>query len=202
MKYDLEDARVIDRFRGEQRGVFSKSDLQALLGETHPTAFARRLRVLERHHVVRRFVRGWYVAETFDLPTLSQRLAPTSYVSFGRVLADGLIVGTAPEREIMAVKIGRSRTYEGLGYRVIHLGVVESLYFGYEVRDGVGWADAEKATLDVLYFHLRGRRYLFDIYSDIRFDALNRQRVDAYLAHYRNPKLVTFVRNLLGGNAR
>jgi len=147
--------------------------------------------------VLRRFCRGFYVTESFDLPTLSQRIAPDSYVSFGTVLARELLIGPRPSRRVEAVKVGKSRTYAGLGYEVVHLHIAPHLAFGYEATDGVQFADTEKAVLDVLYFHLRGRRYPFDIYSGIDFDKLDRVRLDSYLKLYRNPKFVTFARGLL-----
>ena len=196
MKYAV-DVRAIESAVGAQRGVFSKADLQTLLAEPHPAAFARRFRALEANGVLRRFSRGFYVAESFDLPTLSQRIAPHSYVSFGTVLARELLIGISPVRQVVAAKVGKSRNYAGLGYEVVHLRLAPHLAFGDAASDGVRFADAEKAVLDVLYFHLRGRRYPFDIYSDIDFDRLDRRRLEAYLARYRNPKFVVFARGLL-----
>ena len=57
--------------------------------------------------------------------------------------------------------------------------------------------DKEKAVLDVLYFHLRGRAYPFDLYSDIRFDELDRHRVREYLKRYENPKFIAFAETVL-----
>ena len=154
--------------------------------------------MLETHGVLRRFVRGWYVTEGFDLAILSQSIALNSYISFGTVLARELLIGPRPERQILAVKDGRTRRYRGLGYEIAHLGVAPHLFFGYTVQQGVRYADAEKAVLDVLYFHLRGRRYSFDVYSDIRFDDLDRARLSTYLERYENPKFITFARRVVG----
>jgi len=147
--------------------------------------------------VLRRFLRGWYVAETFDLPTLSQRLAPDSYVSFGNVLARNLLIGTSPERQVMAAKVGRGRTYQALGFQIVHLGLARHLHFGYEVQGGVEFADSEKAVLDVLYFHMRGQTFFFDPFSDIDFTRLDSAQLRRYLARYKNPKFVSFVFNVL-----
>ena len=192
------DFRLVGRLSSEQRGVFSKSDLQTALGERHPAAFVRRLDALEKQGVLRRFVRGWYVAESFDLPTLSQRIAPASSVSFGHVLARELLVGTAPVRQVMGTKIGRTRTYRGLGCEVVHLGIAAHLDFGHRTIDGVRYSDPEKAVLDVLYFHLRGQKYAFDLYSDVRFDRVDTARILSYLTRYRNPKFVVFAKSVLG----
>jgi len=191
------DDRLLRSLAPAQRGVFSKTDLQTALAEKHPAALSRRIRALLELGALRRFVRGWYVAPEFDLPTLSQRIAPRSYVSFGNALARELIVGSAPERQVVAAKVGTARRYSGLGVEIVHVGIASHLDFGYQTIDGVAWADAEKAVLDVLYFHLRGRRYVFDIYSDIAFQKLDGDRLRAYLNHYRNPRFVAFVNGLL-----
>lgn len=193
----VSDTRAIEQAAEAQRGVFSKADLQTMLAEPHPSAFARRYRALEERGVLRRFCRGFYVTESFDLPTLSQRIAPDSYIGFGTVLARELLVGPRSSRRVVGVKVGKSRTYEGLGYEVVHLHVAPHLFFGFTATDGVRFADAEKAVLDVLYFHLRGRRYPFDIYSDIDFDRLDRRRLESYLERYRNPKFVAFAHDVL-----
>jgi len=197
MKY-ANDVRAIQSVSAAQRGVFSKADLQTLLAEPHSAAFRRRFQALESNGILRRFCRGIYVAETFDLPTLSQRIAPASYVSFGTVLATALLVGTQPERQVVAAKVGKSRRYERLGYEVVHLGVAPHLVFGIETVDGVRIAGVEKAVLDVLYFHMRGRKYTFDIYSDIDFTRIDRRRIESYLRRYRNPKFVVFARDIMG----
>lgn len=191
------DACPVERAAPAQRRVFSKADLQTLLAEPHPAAFARRPGALEKDRLLRRFSRGFYVTDSFDLPTLSQRIAPDSYLSFDTVLARQLLIGALPERRVIAAKPGKSRTYVGLGYEIVHLHIAPHLDFGHTVQGGVRLADAEKAVLDVLYFHVRGRRYPFDIYSDIDFTRLDRRRLAAYLDRYRNPKFVAFVRGLV-----
>ncbi|MBK8979848.1 MAG: hypothetical protein IPM29_28455 [Planctomycetes bacterium] len=192
------DLRLVQRAARAQRGVFTKADLQVLLGEKHPAAFARRVDALARAGGLQRFCRGFYVAEEFDLPTLSQRIEPASTVSFGTVLVRALLIGTRPDRQVIATKPGgRSRSYTGLGVEVVHLRVAAHLDFGYRVERGVRFAEPEKAVLDVLSFHLRGRRYPFDVYSDIDYARLDRAKLEQYLDRYRNPKFATFVRKLL-----
>lgn len=194
----IDDLLLIQGLAAPQRGVFSKADLQTAFQEPHSSAFVRRIQALERTGVLRRFVRGWYVAEPFDLATLSQRLAPMSYVSLGTVLANNLLIGTNPERRMTAVKVGKTRRYSNLGLEIEHLGITPDLYFGYaRAADGIRYADSEKAVLDVLYYHLRGKRYVFDIYSDVAFDKLDMDRLGKYLERYRNPKVVTFVKRTL-----
>lgn len=193
----IDDVRTLRMLESSQRGVFSKADLQTALAERHPAAFVRRVNALLENEILRRFCRGWYVTEGFDLATLSQRIAPESYVSFTTVLARNLIVGPNPEGMIVAVKTGRSRRYENRGLVIEHVSVARELLFGFSVDDGVRYADPEKAFLDTLYFHLRGRRVPFDIYSDMAVDRLDRTRVLEYLGRYRNPKFVAFAEGVL-----
>lgn len=193
----LADAQVLRGLETPQRGVFSKGDLQAALGERHPAAFVRRVGTLVEHGALARFCRGWYVTEGFDLATLSQRLAPESYVSFTTVLARHLVVGPSPATTIVAVKVGRPRRYSDGEHVVEHVSVGESLLFGFTATDGVRYADAEKAFLDTLYFHLRGRRSPFDLYSDLALHRLDRDRIRDYLLRYRNPRFVAFVQGVL-----
>lgn len=191
------DAALLGALAADQRGVFSAADLRTVLAARHPTSFARRVRRLLEQGTLRRFVRGWYVTAGFDLATLSQRLASRSCVSFGTVLADALLIGPQPRQSVMATKVGPARTYGGLGHEVVHLSLAEHLDFGWELRDGVRYASPEKAVLDSLYFHLRRRRYVFDIYSDIDVERLDRALLSDYLSRYRNPRFVRFAQELL-----
>ncbi len=193
----IADGRLLEQFDGDQHGVYSSADLRTALAEPHAAAFARRLQRLGDQGELRRFCRGFYVRTAFDLATLSQRLAPESYVSFGTVLARELVVGTDPARHVVAVKLGRTRRYEALGFVIEHVGTTADLLFGFSVRDGVRYADAEKAVIDTLYYHLRGRRYGFDLHSDINLRRLDRKKLRDYLRRYQNPKFVTFAKRLL-----
>lgn len=193
----ISDALILRGLEGSQGGVFSKGDLQNALGERHPAAFVRRVGSLIEHGVLHRFCRGWYVTQGFDLATLSQRLAPESYISFTTVLSRHLIVGPSPARTIVGVKTGRPRRYTDGEYVIEHVSVAARLWFGFSATDGVRYADPEKAFLDTLYFHLRGRTFPFDVYSDVAHTKLDRQRVRTYLSRYRNPRFVSFVRGVL-----
>ncbi len=191
------DARIIRSLEHAQVGVFSKADLQTAFAERHAAAFARRINSLLNLGVLRRYSRGWYVTEDFDLATLSQRLAPSSCISFSTVLARHLIIGPDPENRIVAVKTGRPRRYALGDYIIEHVSVNDSLLFGFETVAGVRYADPEKAAVDTLYFHLRGRRYPFDIFSDMAVDRLDHVRVRRYLERYNNPRFVAFAKGVL-----
>ncbi|MEN8151223.1 MAG: hypothetical protein ABFS86_15515 [Planctomycetota bacterium] len=193
----IADSRLIAGLRKAQGGVFSTADLRSAFAEPHPAALGRRIRSLIQQEVLFRFTRGFYVTGEFDLPVLSQRIAPASCISFETVLARTLVIGPKPERRVVATKVGRPRRYSARGFAIEHVSLSPHLSFGCESVDGVRMADTEKAALDVLYFHLRGRRYAFDIYSDMNLDRLNRARLKEYLRHYANPRFRRFAERVL-----
>ena len=193
----FDDSQLIGGFTTPQRGVFSTADLKTALNEKHPAAFGRRISALINRGGLFRFTRGFYVSQDFSLETLSQRIAPQSCISFGTVLVNSLVIGTKPSRRIVSTKVGPTRSYKALGFEITHLGITQKLAFGFEVRDGIRFANPEKAVLDVLYFHLRGRKFPFDIYSDLNLGKLNLDLVHEYLLKYPNPKFVTFAKNVL-----
>lgn len=194
----IPDSRLVARLSGPQSGVFSTADLRTAFAEPHTAAFARRIRELLRHGVLVRFTRGFYVSEEFELPVLSQRIATDSCISFETVLAQGMVIGTKPDRRVVATKVGRTRRYTACDFEIEHVCISEHLSFGYEYTNGVRYANPEKAVLDVLYFHLHGRRFAFDIYSDINHRKLDMGRVREYLRRYQNPKFVVFAERVLG----
>ena len=191
------DLLTLRRLSTAQRGCFSKDDLATALAEPHPSALVRRLTALQAHGILTRVSRGWYVTADFDRLVLSQRLAPSSYLSLETVLGAHGVIGVRPEHRIVAVKEGKTRTYESALVTVEHLGVQAHLLFGWELAGTVKRATPEKALLDALHFYQHGRRLPFDPYSDVNARRLNRARLDEYLQRYKNPKFVAFVEKVL-----
>ncbi len=193
----VDDVRSIERLRRAQRGVFSLQDLRTAFSEPHDAALHRRIDKLLAAGALRRFGTGFYVAETFELEVLCQRIAPDSAVSFESVLARELVIGPLPVNSVSAVRDGRGATWSAHGTSVIYHHLAPHLRFGEVTRDGVRRTDAEKAMLDVLTFHLRGRRALFDLYDDVNLKRLDKKKLAKYLDRYQNPKLVAFARDVL-----
>ncbi len=179
-------------------GVLSKSDLQTMLAEPTPPRHHRMVKKLEQQGILRRFMRGLYVLPDFEFHVLAQRIAPQSYVSCEAVLSRALLIGPAPEKSLTSVRVGRTRTYENLGYRLTILGIKKELYWGFENEGFTRRATPEKAALDCLYFYQHGRSFLFDVYSDVQYDDLDRQRLASYLKRYRNRKFVSFAKTVMG----
>jgi hypothetical protein len=118
-------------------------------------------------------------------------------IGFSTVLSRNLIIGPNPGNKIVAVKTGRPRRYVQDDFVIEHVSVTPELLFGFSTEDGIRVADAEKAFIDTLYVHLRGRRYPFDIYSDMAVHKLDGEKVRDYQSRYRNRKFVAFAEGVL-----
>lgn len=205
MKNTIDDKLLVSANAQKMGSVFSLADLAVLFAEPHKTQLYRRIAHLEERGVLRRFVRGLYVTEVTDelplLPLLSQRLCADSYESFATVLSDHLLIGSKPRYRLDAVKRGKSRTYTDGKITVRHFGSDAPSYFGFATEAGIRRASPEKAVLDLLYYHQHGASFGVDIYSDIDFTRIDRQRLLASLAHYRNPKFKAFVSGVINETA-
>lgn len=184
----------------KHHGVFTVHDLMNLLLAKHPVELQQKLKPLLKTGVLNRFCRGFYVTKEFDLEWLSQKISPSSAISLGSVLAREMLIGSIPQKSVTAVKIGRSRVYESELGRIVHLGLAQSLWFGYAIqKGGLRIASKEKAFLDTLYFYQSGHRLSFNIFSDVQTDKLDRKIVNSYLKKYKNPRFRKFVEGILDG---
>jgi hypothetical protein len=197
-----QDAELLAKLRLTCRGVFTTHDLQTILTKKTPLALQRRIRQLESVGFLTRVRRGLYVAQEYDLAALSQRLNPRSYLSFGTALAAAQLIGVASNREVWAAVLGSSHIHNIGDRRVVHVRIGEAMFGGYVNVGGVRQATPEKAFLDTLYAHQHGRRFLFDVFSDIQIDRLDRSRLRKLLRLYRNPKFHAFVRGVLDAEHR
>lgn len=197
MNNGILNAELIRKYSPSLGGVFSLSDLKGLFPLLPQNVFYRRMTILEKAGILKRFTRGIYLAENFNISVLSQKISPESYVSFETVLAKNMIIGTLPARELKAVKVGKKRKYVSNDFSIVHFGIERKLFFGFETVDGINFATKEKALLDTLYFHIRGVRFYFDIYSDIDLEKIDTNIIKKYLSKYKNPKFVKFVKGYL-----
>lgn len=197
MKDIFKNAELIRRYAADVGGVFELSDLKSIFPLMPAKVLYRRLGEMERAGLLKRFARGIYLAEKFEPAVLSQKLCPESYVSFERVLAKHMLIGTVPANELKAVKIGKRRLYASDELTIVHLGIDKELFFGFESEGGVNFATKEKALLDTLYFYVKGEKFFFDIHSDIDLKKIDAAVIKKYLKKYKNPKFVSFVKNYL-----
>jgi len=176
----------------------TSADLKTLLNPSQPHNFLLRLQALEKSGLIQRVVRGIYVTpKSFKMEAVSQKLCMKSYITLSTVLAREMIIGPLPGKRLYAVKIGKKRIYTSPLGEIIHLSIAPHLFFGFEKYNGMNWATPEKALLDTLYFHQKGYKFNFDIYSDINIQKLNKKKLTSYLQKYRNPKFKTFIKGYL-----
>ena len=197
MKKFIEDNALIQRYSPTLGGVFLFSELATLFAESHKTATYRRIEHLENAGTLQRFIKGIYVTQQFDAQVLSQKICPESYISFGNILAEHLIIGILPRNQIDAIKPGRTKTYAGPSCTIRQLGSIDHILFGYETIRGIRKATPEKALLDTLYFHQHGIQFPFDVYSDVNWGYINQEKILLHLQRYKNPKFVAFAKGMM-----
>ncbi len=199
MKKILDVNKLIEEYSDNQRGVFSLGDLKNIIDGNNSLIY-RIIDKLSEAGILNQFCRGFYITEKFDLKTLNQRICSESYISFGNILADNLLIGSVPNYRVMSVKLGKSRIYNDSKYTVDQRGIKKELFFGYKIENGIKIATAEKAFLDVIYFYQKGMKFSFDIYNDIDIEGLDKNLVLKYLKKYKNKIFITLVKELLNGN--
>lgn len=204
MKSMVENLMQLESLAPSYGGVFSASDLKNLFLSSSSEAANQKLKPFLKAGFLTRACRGFYVTKKFDLERLSARLCPDSAISFGNVLAQEMVIGSIPQKTVYAVKRGKSRTYRLPTGQIVHLGFTggqnSNAWFGYDVyKQGVRYADKEKAFLDTLYFYQLGHRFSFNVYSDINVSVLDSKKIEEYLRKYKNPKFKQFVKGVLIG---
>lgn len=194
----IEYNNLISKNAEAMGGVYTFSDLAVILATQHRSLLPRRIHQLIEAGVLFRFAKGFYVRESFDFEQLAQRMYPTSYLSFESVLAERLVIASVPLKKLSVICPGQGRhaTIASGEYRLEKAYIKPSYFFGFSQSAGVCKADVEKALIDVLYFYVKGRRTIFDIYSDINWDRIDQKKLMIYLDRYKNPKFVAMVREL------
>lgn len=196
MKIDGKDYNLVQTYAPKLRGVFTTTDLSNLLNAPNKVQLYRKISQLENCNLLQKFCRGIFTSGSVPLAVISQRICPKSYISLGNVLAQNLMIGSIPQKTVYAIKNGKNRIYSGKDGEVIHFGISPRLFFGFGEQNSIRYADKEKALLDVLYFYQIGKRFSFNIYSDIAYDLLDRNKITTYLKKYNNPKFRSFVLGL------
>lgn len=139
-----------------EKPLFKVADL-AQLTDLHPGGLATQLKRLVQDGVLQRPVRGWYI-NPFRTPTneeIAMVLRSPSYLSLEYALSAASILSQWSFR-LTLVTTGTPYlfTKEHPRFEYHHLG--RTLFYGYRMRDGVAWADPEKALLDLIYLrHLK-----------------------------------------------
>ena len=196
----LENTQKLLEFAPKVGGVFSLSELSSLFDISSQQMLWIKIRQFEDAGLLKRYSRGIYVTQGFDRMILSAKVRTDSYVSFGSALAVYSLIGTESPFLVSCVVSSKASEYKG-DVNLSYAQISKNLYFGTTFLDnGVRIADAEKAVLDTLYFYSHKKTFYFNIFQDINFLALSKEKMDSYLDRYANPKFITFVRNTVYGN--
>jgi hypothetical protein len=199
MKSDLIDSVVLISLAEQVGGVFSLTELSALFQISNPLLLNRKIKGFIVAGALRRYCRGIYVVQEFSPEVLAQKVRPRSYISLGSALARHRMIGTEPRFQVSSLDTSPAAEFKG--EPILSFGQVsESMLFGFDILDkGIRVADPEKALLDTLYFHLKGRRYFFQLFNDVSVDRIDRVKYESYLTRFQNPKFVAFAKRYLDG---
>ena len=111
--------------------------------------------------ILQKVAQGLYLpmGKTVPLENIAAQLYFPTYLSFESALAQYGILNLIPY-SITFATTRKTRKYTLNGREIEFRQIVPRLYFGFEMRNGVFVALAEKAFLDEIYFVLRGRTSL------------------------------------------
>ncbi len=185
-------------FSADLSGVFSFSDLWALTGLGSSDRVAKIATSLVREGILMKVRRGLYVTADADPWVLAGRLRECCCISLDSALARAGVIGTVPARSVSAVSTGNSKTVTTPLGRIRFFKIKSDLLFGFQTPiSGVAVADTEKAYLDLLYYYVKGARFVVDPMRDVDVWKLDRRKISKYLRQYKNPKFRTFVTRIL-----
>ena len=194
---NISDEQCLQQVEAQMDRVFTLEDLRVLFRHHTDSGLYKLIQKLERQGSLVKMMRGIYARPEADLKRVCQRMLPEAYLSCGTALAKHLLIGSIPRKQVYAVRVGRPRTYQTPLGRVHVFSIKPSLYFGFQIEEGLRYADPEKAYLDAWYFRFKGARLSFDPSVDVAFADLNPHRLREYLSAY-NARFVHYI-NRNGG---
>lgn len=189
---------IVDKLRKNTGGIFSYAELSNIIASRSPLQNSRTLARLTREGVLSKICRGFYVTKNFDLWMLTARLEPKATISMDSILAKEGLIGTVPKNVSAVVSGKRKRCIVTNSGDILIHSISKELDFGITaLNNGIRVATPEKAYLDLLYFYQKGTRFVIDPLQEVDTLKLNRKLIAKYLANYKNPKFVQFVKGLL-----
>lgn len=164
--------------------VYTLDDLRILYHEYSDSGLYKLIQRLESQGSLLKLTRGYYASPGADLKRVCHRVHPEAYLTCTTSLAKHLLIGSIPQKQVYAARVGRPRKYETPLGRLTVFSIKPELCFGFALEEGLRMADPEKAYLDAWYFTLKGARFSFDPASDVAVEDLNRTRLEEYLSAY------------------
>ena len=174
------------------KGVFSLMELSSVFNESSKISLHSIINRFIKAGILKRYCREIYTLENFDFGVLSAKVRQNSYISLGSALATHRLIGTESPFQVFCIVEFKAAYYKGVP-NISYYKLAKELCFGFEPNEkGVLIAEPEKAVLDTLYFYLHGKKFHFNIFSDINYNRLNKNKFFAYLEPSGNAKFKTF----------
>ena len=181
------------RWAKELGNVFTIRDLQLIARKKSEVGVYRMINALIAEGTLLKIKRGVYATPEASLSAIAHRIYPKAYISTGTVLAKKAIVGSIPAKRLQAVRIGTPRTFKCALGTIEFLSINPKLYFGFVPKEGQLWATPEKAFLDACYYSYKGKRFSFDLSTDVNKDLLSRSTLNKFLTKY-DPRFIAYVK--------
>ncbi|MCL2690453.1 MAG: hypothetical protein FWE57_11495 [Chitinispirillia bacterium] len=192
MKNWLEYSENLLRLGESVGGVFSFMELSSLFNENSKITLHGIINKFIAAGMLKRYCREIYTLADFDYTVLSAKVRRNSYVSLASALAMHRLIGTESRFWVYCVVPAKAAEYTGTP-NISYYKLSDDLFFGYESNPkGFLIATPEKAVIDTLYFYLRGKSFYFNVFGDVHYGLLDKNKFFEYLARYRNPKFRTF----------
>ena len=177
--------------RDLNRAFFTIADLEKITGLARRSLYVTLKRWADKG-IIERVTQGIYVPAMMDvsLENVAAQLYIPNYLSFESALARYGILNLVPYTLTFATprKTRRfSLRNQGVEFRQIAPG----LFFGYEMKTGINIATPEKAFLDQVYFHCRGK-------ASLDFDELNLKGLSPQIAKEYAERFPVYVQKRLG----
>jgi predicted transcriptional regulator of viral defense system len=203
MKKALDLPILLKEMAPEMGYVFSKGDLAHLFGNRDNTTLDARMRKMIGAGYLKRAMRGYFFTEGAALEDLALKIYPEGYLSIGSALSYHQMIGTSPRWlcHMMTTRPKGKVIKTDIGTIAMSCHQAEQ-HFGIINVNGRRYANKEKALIDTCYFYLRGKKFPFNINSDIDISSLEPERLEEYLSCYKNSKFISFVRGLVKNYGR
>ncbi len=189
----------INDFGPSLQGVYTYKDLFHLIGSQDERQNVRIINRLVDEGILFKVQRGVYINQTPDLWFLAKTIKPDCYISMDTVLSKNAFFGTITDMSISAIAPGIRKKFVKTPSGIIRFfSIKEDLIFGVDtLANGVRFADNEKAYLDLMYFYLKGERFMIDPRVEILMWKFDYKKIRTYLKRYKNPKFVSYIERIL-----
>jgi len=180
-------------------GVLSLMELSSVFNESSRVSLHGIINKFIKAGILKRYCREIYTLVNFDSGVLSAKIRENSYISLGSALAMHRLIGTESPFQIFCIVQTKAAEYNGVP-SISYYKLSKELFFGAKPnKKGVWFAEPEKAALDTLYFYLHGKKFYFNIFGDINYSLLDKDKFFLYLEKYNNPKFKTFAERCFYG---